>query len=139
MKVYVVTYYVEEGEAGINSVWKNKKDAQRRFEACVRYTFEGDDVEPSVIRAAVKKALKTGRHDYSGSGCGHDNPWYQAEFLKERGAACPACRSTNVSAGHPECDGNVWMPVECEDCGARWTELHKLDGYADLTLASDAR
>ena len=59
-------------------------------------------------------------------------PMTQAEFLKKHGAACPNCRSTNIAAGHPEGAGNVWMPVECEDCGATWTELHKLNGYADL-------
>jgi hypothetical protein len=76
MKVYAIIYYVEEGEAGITAIFKNKADAKKRFKLIVEQTFEGDDVETATVRAAVKKALKTGRHDYSGSGC-QDNPWYE--------------------------------------------------------------
>jgi hypothetical protein len=79
MKVYVVSYYVEPGEAGVNSIWKNKKDAEKRFEACVRdawaVNIDLKDITPADLRAKVKKALKEGFHEYPGDGCG-PNPWY---------------------------------------------------------------
>ena len=43
MKVYAIIYYVEEGEAGITAIFKNKADAQKRFKLIVEQTFEGDD------------------------------------------------------------------------------------------------
>jgi len=76
MKVYIITYYVGEGSAGVNSVWKSKTDAETRFECCIRDTFDCLDEPERVVKSAVKKALKSGRHDYVGDGCG-DNPWYE--------------------------------------------------------------
>jgi hypothetical protein len=77
LKVHIITYFVEDGEAGINSVFRDKRRAKTHFAAIVRETFEGDDdVTKKEIDAAVKTALKEGYHEYTGSGCGA-RPWYK--------------------------------------------------------------
>jgi len=76
MKVYIITYYVGEGSAGVNSVWKSKTDAETRFECCIRDTFDDSGEPERVVKSAVEEALKTGHHDHTGDGS-DDNAWYE--------------------------------------------------------------
>jgi hypothetical protein len=76
MKVYVIHYFVEDGEAGISAIFADRAKAKEHFAACVRGTFEGSDETPEEVDAAVAKALEKKFHDYPGSGSGA-RPWYE--------------------------------------------------------------
>jgi hypothetical protein len=48
---------------------------------------------------------------------------------------CPVCKSMELDAGVPDCDGkHVTQRVSCE-CGAEWTDLYVLEGYIDLEVS----
>lgn len=79
MKVHVITYFYEDGEAGVTAIYKDKKKAENHFSRLVRGTWEGcDEKTETEIKAIVKKALKAGFHEYPGSGCGAQ-PWYSLD------------------------------------------------------------
>jgi hypothetical protein len=76
VKVYITHYFVEDGEAGINGVFLKKADAEKRLKLLIEGTYNPDEPPTKKELAAdIKKALKDGFFEYSGSGCG-PNPWY---------------------------------------------------------------
>lgn len=79
MKVYVISYYVEPGEAGVTGVFRGKKKAEKHFSALLRdaWSVEVDQGSrcKAEIKEMVKAALKDGFFDYPGDGCG-PRPWY---------------------------------------------------------------
>jgi hypothetical protein len=59
-------------------------------------------------------------------------PLTDKQYLKNP-TICPVCRSSDISGGQVDVDmGSCWQEIECEDCGAKWTDIYKLIGYADL-------
>jgi transposase-like protein len=57
----------------------------------------------------------------------------KAEYLMHGGTRCPYCKSTEVDADSPECDGTVgWANVCCETCRSEWTDQWSLTGIAEV-------
>ena len=59
-----------------------------------------------------------------------DDEMSNTNFVANRGNDCPACGSpcvVNVKEIEP-----VGYKVECEECGATWTEIWELKGYDNL-------
>ena len=58
----------------------------------------------------------------------------EAEYVDRGGNSCPACGSDKISTrGQVETDcALAWQKVECEGCGASWTDAYVLSGYSDL-------
>jgi hypothetical protein len=75
MRVHVITYFCEDGEAGVTAIYRSRRKAESHFKQLVRGCWEGDDKSKKEIEAEVKKAIKAGFYEYPGSGCG-PQPWY---------------------------------------------------------------
>ena len=37
---------------------------------------------------------------------------------------CPKCNSREHTAGQPQCDGDVWVDVKCNNCDFEWVEVY---------------
>lgn len=58
------------------------------------------------------------------------NMMTDAEYVATGGAKCPHCRSENITAGDRQFEGReAWLNVACDDCGERWVEIFKLQGW----------
>lgn len=59
------------------------------------------------------------------------DPAAQLQAAKE--ARCPACGSTSVNGGllHAE-DAQAWANVDCDTCGATWTEVYTMTAIEEL-------
>jgi Zn finger protein HypA/HybF involved in hydrogenase expression len=56
-----------------------------------------------------------------------------AEYLARKGCVCPACESENFEVDVIEVDGDTASSyVKCKACGASWSDIFTLTGYADL-------
>jgi hypothetical protein len=77
MKVHVISYFIEDGNAGITAIYKSKKKAIKHYTNCVLDTLDPDNnLTKREKDAIVAKAIKEGRHEYMGSGQG-EMPWYE--------------------------------------------------------------
>jgi hypothetical protein len=47
------------------------------------------------------------------------------EYIDHRAVRCPFCGSQNISASPYEGEG-LYQPVNCEDCGASWNDIHEI-------------
>jgi hypothetical protein len=51
---------------------------------------------------------------------------------------CPACQGTDLSNGKPYIaqepphEGSIFLPMECENCGATWLAIYQLSGFTNL-------
>ena len=53
----------------------------------------------------------------------------EQKYLESGGSKCPNCDSTSITGCGPvEMDDGAWQNVECEDCGATWTDTYTLTG-----------
>ena len=80
MKIYIIHYYVEPGEAGINSVHSTKEKAEKLLIALLEDAFavelEQGDLTKADLKKKINAAVKDGFFEYPGDGCG-PNPWYE--------------------------------------------------------------
>ncbi len=82
MKLYVISYYVEPGEAGVTGIYRKEATAKKVFEMLCRDVWCCDaDLTKKDLDAKVKAALKDRFFEYPGDGCG-PNPWYDLECLE---------------------------------------------------------
>jgi hypothetical protein len=60
-----------------------------------------------------------------------------AEYIKSGGNTCPNCRRKGtLEGGNVEVSGTeAYQTVICIDCGAKFEDVFKLIGYADLDLS----
>ncbi len=50
------------------------------------------------------------------------------EYVEQGGVICPFCRTTDISAGRFDAsDRLAWSDVECQECGAIWQDVYRLD------------
>ena len=58
------------------------------------------------------------------------------EYVKAGALVCPACGSTNISAGEFNVDGRSgWQEVVCHSCHSSWNDTFSMTGYAELVAA----
>jgi len=61
----------------------------------------------------------------------------EQKYIKSGGSKCPVCDSTSITGcGSIELDDGAWQNVECENCGATWTDIYTLTGITDLKEAT---
>ena len=60
------------------------------------------------------------------------------EYVRQCGAICPSCRSSQIDGGHIEVDGSsAWQEITCFECGATWTDVYELVGYENLEVCNE--
>lgn len=53
------------------------------------------------------------------------------------GSKCPNCGSDDINGDRIEPEDNMaYRNCDCNDCGAKWTEILKIIGYDNLILGS---
>ena len=58
----------------------------------------------------------------------------QKAYVDQGGTVCPVCigpYAAKVGRFWQDETGTVRCKMICEDCGARWTEVYKLQGYEE--------
>ncbi len=62
-------------------------------------------------------------------------------YLKSDGQECPFCSSDQITSfTSPEVQGaKVYQDVECDDCGASWTDEYALSGLTFVLGPDEAR
>lgn len=57
----------------------------------------------------------------------------QKQFTDKGGQYCPVCGSSDIMCNGMEQDyGDMFQDMNCEACGAVWTETYSLTGYMGL-------
>jgi len=58
------------------------------------------------------------------------------EYLINMGFKCPCCSSDNIEGGALDADNVesncIVIPVECNECGAKWNDIYTLTGCEDI-------
>jgi len=55
------------------------------------------------------------------------------EYRLADGCKCPVCHSKNVNGGNREQMADIiQQEVSCDDCGAVWQDIYRLQGFSDL-------
>jgi hypothetical protein len=55
------------------------------------------------------------------------------EYAERQGAVCPVCGSKNIVAGNGETRSDIRTEnIDCNGCGASWTDIFTLSGYDNL-------
>ena len=62
-----------------------------------------------------------------------DDPMTVGDYLAHHGLRCPYCKSRDLGPEKPRTDDltgeQVWIRVECEDCGRSWYDIYALVGF----------
>ena len=62
----------------------------------------------------------------------------QLLYLQGQGARCPACGSEDIMGGSVDIVGSeASQAVHCLGCDARWQDLYRLEGFAELWLPDE--
>lgn len=61
-------------------------------------------------------------------------PLTSAQYVKQNGLVCPACKTVNVYARDFTVGGGptAYQNCDCCECGASWTDHYGLTGYDEL-------
>ena len=55
------------------------------------------------------------------------------KYAENSGRYCPLCGSENLTGYDKNSDSSIiWQDMECDNCGAAWSDVYKLSGYTDL-------
>lgn len=72
-----------------------------------------------------------------------DEPMPLGDYLAHRGLRCPYCKGRDLGPERPRTDDltgeEVWIRVECEDCGRAWDEIYALVGVRAQKMNLDER
>ncbi len=50
------------------------------------------------------------------------------KYVEQGGVVCPFCGTIDISAGRFDASDCVaWSNVECQECGATWQDIYRLD------------
>lgn len=56
------------------------------------------------------------------------------DYVAKGGLVCPVCESCNIEGMDGDFDGpEATCDAMCNDCGATWTDVYKLQSYRSLT------
>lgn len=50
------------------------------------------------------------------------------DYIEHSGVRCPHCGDENIEGGFIEINaGQARQPISCNACGAKWTDVYRLD------------